>query len=276
MANPFNKPYREEGTVKNKLVSILLFGLFIFLFLYFFKPFGLSELEPLKQLIVTFGFGLVTTFMLIVFKFLIEPLFPPERHTLGRNILWTLFIAVSIGVANYIYILVIFDIVFQFKYLLFSVWTAILVGSIPVTITYFVNINRKYRSALQEAAIIPEEVLRDEDILIRAGNPRNEFRCKTGNFVYLTSNDNYVTIVTIKDNTLIKTHLRGTIKAAEEELKRDSRFFRCHKCFIINSDYVDHISGNAQNMKIWLTHSGGEIPVSRTRASIASKKFRAR
>jgi hypothetical protein len=71
MVNPFNKPYKEVGTSRNKLVSILVFGLFIFLFLFFFKPFGLSQIKPVRQLFVTLGFGLVTTFMLFIFKYLL-------------------------------------------------------------------------------------------------------------------------------------------------------------------------------------------------------------
>jgi hypothetical protein len=276
MANPFNKPFREEGLVRNKLGSILIFGLFIFLFLFFFKPFGLSQIEPLKQLMVTFGFGIVTTFVLIIFKFLLDPLVSHARSTLGKSIVWDLIIATSIGIANYFYLSVVFDMVFSFKYLVFSIWTAILVGSIPVTINYIISFNRRYKTALEEAAIVPKGVLWENDVIIRAGNPRNEFRCNLSNVVYLCSNDNYVTIVTIKEEALAKTHLRGTLKAAEEELKRDSRFFRCHKCYVVNSEYVDHLTGNVQNMKIRLTQTGIEIPVSRSRSAQAVKKFRAR
>jgi hypothetical protein len=276
MANPFNKPFREEGLVRNKLGSILIFGLFIFLFLFFFKPFGLSQVETQKQLMITFGFGLVTTFMLIIFKFLLDPLINPGRFTLGKSILWALLTASSIGVANYFYLSVIFDMVFSIKYLLFSVWTAILVGSIPVTIQYIITFNRKYKSALEDAAIVPEGVLWENEVLIRAGNPRNEFRCNPSDIVYLCSNDNYVTIVTNKDDSIAKTHLRGTMKSVEEELKGDSRFFRCHKCFVVNSEYVDHLTGNAQNMKIKLTQAGVELPVSRSKSALAVKKFRSR
>ena len=276
MANPFNKQFREQGLVRNKLGSVLIFGLFIFLFLFFFKPFGLSQLETLKQLMITFGFGLVTTFMLIVFKFLLDPVVNQARPTLGKSILWDLLIASSIGVANYFYLSVVFYPVFSLKYLLFSVWTAILVGSIPVTINYFIAFNRKYRTALEEAAIVPEGVLWENEVLIRAGNPRNEFRCNPSNVIYLCSNDNYVTIVTIRNKEIIKTHLRGTMKSIEEELKRDSRFFRCHKCFLVNSEYVDHLTGNAQNMKIILTHACVELPVSRSKSAQAVKKFRSR
>ena len=73
MENPFKKSYGKVETTREKLVFILVFGLFIFLFLFLFKPFGLAQLESMSQLLVSFGFGIVTTFMLFIFKFLIEP-----------------------------------------------------------------------------------------------------------------------------------------------------------------------------------------------------------
>lgn len=275
MENPFKKPYNRVETSREKLVFIFAFGLFIFLFLFVFKPFGMVQLKPLSQLFVSFGFGLVTTFMLFIFKFLIEPVVIKRNWTLGKNILWGFLIASSIGVANYFYVSFIFPQIFIFKYFLFAIWTAILVGIIPVTISYIISFNRIYKTALREAAIPPEKVLWESEVIIRAGNPKNEFKFNPKSIIYLCSNDNYVTIATIKGDAIVKTHLRGTLTAAEKELNRNSSFFRCHKCYIVNSEYIDHVTGNIQNMKIKLKpHQGLEIPVSRSKAAFVSTKFK--
>jgi len=274
MENPFRKPYGKIETSKEKAVFIFVFGLFIFLFLFLFKPFGLAQLKTDWQLLVSLGFGLVTIFVLSIFKFLIEPLVIKENWTFGKSILWGLLIASSIGAANYFYVSVIFPQIFIFKYFLFAIWTAILVGIIPVTIGYIVSFNRIYRTALTEAAIPPEKVLWESEVIIRAGNQKNEFKVNPKSIVYLCSNDNYVTVVTIKGDLLTKTHLRGTLKAAESELRKNTSFFRCHKCFIVNKEYADHLTGNVQNMKIKLKTQGIEIPVSRSRAQEAIRKFR--
>ncbi len=274
MANLFNRPYKAIEPSRGKFVSILLFGLFIFLFLFIFKPFGFNQLKSDQQLYISFGFGLVTTFMLIIFKYLLEPVVTKGNWTLGKNILWDIAIASSIGVANYIYSTLIFQQVFVIKYLFFGIYTAILVGIIPVTISYIVRLNRVYKTALEQAAIIPEEILWESEVIIRAGNSKNEFKINPKNIVYLCSNDNYVTIVTIKGEALTKTHLRGTLKAAESELKKNTCFLRCHKCFIVNTEYVNHVAGNVQNLKIKLKLPGLEIPVSRLKATSILKKFK--
>src|SRR5664279_5665169 len=198
MENPFSKPYSRIETAWEKLVFILVFGLFIFLFLFLFKPFGLAQLKSSYQFFVSLGFGLVTMFMLSIFKFLLEPLVVKKNWTVGKSLLWGLLIASSIGVANYFYVQIIFSHMFIFKYFLFAIWTAILVGIIPVTIGYIVSFNRIYRTALREAAITPEEILWESEVIIKGGNPKNEYKLNPRSIVYLCSNDNYVTIVTIK------------------------------------------------------------------------------
>jgi hypothetical protein len=274
MENPFRKPYSFSETPKEKIAFILVFGTFIFLFLFLFKPFGMAQLENRLQFFVSLGFGLVTIFVLFIFKFLIEPIVLKRNITFGGSVLWGLVIASSIGVANYFYVSIIFPQVFVFKYFFLSIWTAILVGIIPATIGYIVSFNKIYKNALREAAIPPEKILWESEVVIRAGNPKNEFRVNPKSIVYLCSNDNYITIVTIKGVSLSKTHLRGTLKAAESEMKKNSSFIRCHKCFIVNSEYADHLTGNVQNLKIKLKPDGIEIPVSRSKASEVIRKLK--
>lgn len=274
MENLFKKPYAVSEKPKEKIVYTLTFGLFIFLFLFIFKPFGLATLSNGVQFLVALGFGLVTISMLFIFKFLIEPLVVKGNWTFGKSIVWGLAIATSIGAANYFYVSIIFPQIFMFKYFLLAIWTAILVGIIPVTIGYIISFNRKYRNALLTASIKPDEIYWENEVTIRCGNEKNEYKVNPRNIVYLSSNDNYVTVVTIKGEIITKKHMRGTLKAAESELRKNSSFFRCHKCFIVNAEYVDHITGNVQNMKIKLKHQELEIPVSRSKAAEAARKFR--
>jgi hypothetical protein len=274
MTNPFKIPYKEIEKTRGKIVSIFVFGLFIFLFLYLFKPFGITQLNPKQQFFITLGFGFVTTFMLFIFKYLIEPVVTKNNWTLGKSIIWDLVIASGIGIANYVYIALLNHQILEFKYLVFSVWTAILVGSIPVTISHIITLNRLYKAALIEASVPTEGILENNEVLIRAGNQKNELRLNPKNIVYLCSNDNYVTIVTMKGDIQNKTTIRGTLKSAESELRKNSRFVRCHKCYIVNLDFVEGLSGNNQNMIIRLKTFGTEIPVSRSKADIVHKKIK--
>jgi DNA-binding LytR/AlgR family response regulator len=128
-----------------------------------------------------------------------------------------------------------------------------------------------YRNALLEADIPSEKVTWEDEVIITAGYSRNKFIINPRNIVYLCSNDNYVTIVIIKDKVQNKITLRGTLKAAENELRKNSMFIRCHKCYIVNRCYVDKVTGNNQNMKILLNPSKSGIPVARSKAEFVRK-----
>lgn len=268
------KPYHQEGTVKSKILSTLAFGLFIFLFLFIFKPFGLFQLEAPKQLWITLGFGLITSSVIFVFLFVIEPVVISRPLVLWKSILWDILITSCIGAANYFYGYVIFKAGFHFRYLLYSVWTAIIVGSIPVTLHYFFTYNRLYRNILRNAEVPEEKIKWGEELTITAGHPKNNLKFNPAQIQYLCSNDNYVTIVTYKDGMEKKCTIRGTLKSAESELRSNSRFIRCHKCYIVNIDFVQKISGNDQNMKIKILNSGEEIPVSRIKTGLVKSKIK--
>lgn len=272
MGTFFTRPYRDTETPKRKLFSILAFGLFIFLFLFLFKPFGMYQIESGIQFLISLGFGIITAFVLVVFKYLIEPVIIKGNWTMGKNIIWDVIIASAIGAANYLYVCIIFNVDFNILYLLYSIWTAILVGSIPVTISYFISYNRLYKHALEEASI-PEDIITWEDeVLITAGYSKNAFRANPKHIACLCSNDNYITIVTVRDNIQNKSTIRGTLKEAENELRKNNRFIRCHKCYIVNLDFVGRLSGNNQNMKIFITATGMEIPVARSRAEELTRR----
>jgi DNA-binding LytR/AlgR family response regulator len=174
--------------------------------------------------------------------------------------------------ANYFFMSVVFHFDFYLKYFLYSIWIAILVGSIPVTISHIMAYNKMYRYALKEADIPQEKIFWEEEVRITAGNEKNDLRINPKAILYLCSNDNYVTIVTLKDNLINKTTIRGTLKAAEYELRKNTGFMRCHKCYIVNLDFIDKIAGHSQNMKIRLLHTDEVIPVSRSKAALLAGK----
>jgi hypothetical protein len=277
------QPYQDNSTIAGKLRLVFLIGIFIFLFLFLFKPFGFGQISPINQLLISLGYGLITSFVVFVFAFLLDPVVTRKKNwTVGKNILWDMVMVSSIGIANFIFFMVIFlgdfklqNLGLYFKYLLFSVWSALLIGAIPATITYLLYFNKRNREILERlarSAEVPE--LWEERVDIKAGNSRNSYTFNPKSIVYISSNDNYVCVAALKGDSLHKTHIRGTLKAIENELAGNNQFIRCHKCFIVNAKYIDRVVGNAQGMRLILSVQGVEIPVSRSSAPDMAKRFR--
>lgn len=80
------------------------------------------------------------------------------------------------------------------------------------------------------------------------------------------ANDNYVvTHFLNKNNELKKSMERVSLKKIEELLAiEEVQFFRVHKSYLINPEYLEEIKGKAQAYKIKLKHLETLIPVSRS------------
>lgn len=80
------------------------------------------------------------------------------------------------------------------------------------------------------------------------------------------SSDNYVFIHYLTEDKVDKKMDRITLKKIENILQRldASNFFRIHKSFIINADYVEKVSGKSQSLKLKLKSFENTIPVSRS------------
>jgi len=265
------QPYKYHASKKEKWLTIPIMGLFIFLFLFLFKPFGMAQLKTSFQFFVSLGYGFVTSFVVFIFSFLFSKFINENKWTFGKNIIWEFCLISSIGIANFFFYIFVFSNNFEFhftpiyfKYLLYSIWGALLVGVIPVTINYMLYFNKKYKKALSDASISVEEITWEDEVVIRAGNPKNNYTFNPKSIVYISSNDNYISVAIHKGESISKTHIRGTLKAVELELIKNNQFVRCHKCFIVNLQFIDRAIGNAQNMKLIVNQSDIEIPVSRS------------
>ena len=86
-----NKPYSLIGGWKNKLVLVLGFGLFTYLFLLLYEPFGAAQIVENQALFLS-GFGLSVTLSLSFNYFLLpamlQNIFDPSKWTIKKELLY--------------------------------------------------------------------------------------------------------------------------------------------------------------------------------------------
>ncbi|MDR2388917.1 MAG: LytTR family transcriptional regulator, partial [Tannerellaceae bacterium] len=87
---------------------------------------------------------------------------------------------------------------------------------------------------------------------------------KPEDIIYIESEGNYVNVYYKQDDKIMHRLLRSTIKQMEELLRNYAMFIRCHRAFIVNTNYVSNTKGNAQSYQLTLYDISQEIPVSRT------------
>jgi tetratricopeptide (TPR) repeat protein len=76
--------------------------------------------------------------------------------------------------------------------------------------------------------------------------------------------DNYIALYYFLNAVVKKELFRSTMKMAEEQLAGNDEMIRCHKSYIINTNNVAQVSGNAQGYRLLIKGLEFSIPVSRT------------
>jgi hypothetical protein len=264
--------------------NALVFGLFIFLFLLVFKPFGLSMFQgPIWK--VALGYGATCTAVMLLLNSILARFLPKffsePDWTVGREMAWTLVNVALIGLANLLYSVAIGFARFSLEMLLWFEAYTLLIGLFPVTVVILwteARLSRRYRqgsaevnAAMPKAAAsvegqVGEAAVPSEDvvtIIIPSENGREDMALSRRDLLFIRSAGNYLEVHHSKGDDVTRQVLRGSLKRAEEALTGHPRLLRCHKSHLVNLDRVATVSGNAQGYHLHLDRGADTVPVSR-------------
>ncbi len=270
-----HKPYPRVSHLRDQFLISLSFGLFIFLFLVFFQPFGLGDMTTNKSLYV-FGFGLITTFVMLA-NYLISSraapkYFNPDKWTVGKDILYGLFNIIAIALFNYLYhVKVGGQAIDPGAILTFIIITAS-VGAFPLTIMVFVNelyLNDRHQkharklSQQLEDGLMTHPSTNEQRNMIIGDSENDSLELNLDDLIFIQASDNYCTVHYLEANKLSTQLIRTTLKSIETQLGDFPELKRCHRSFMVNRQKISKISGNARAYYIHFFVSDQTIPVSR-------------
>ncbi|WP_397444879.1 LytTR family transcriptional regulator DNA-binding domain-containing protein [Polaribacter sp. R77954] len=276
--NWLNTPYYFNPSLLFKVKTSLTLGTFVFIFLYVFKPFSLTSFgNYLLEYTAAIGiFGSLASFLVLFIPPLLLPdYFNEDKWTIGKNLLLIFIAFVFIG-----FVLWYATGIYKDKKELERIslptfmYYTFLVGAIPVFFSIYINeknLSRKRKKRVKEIKNYKEkkrlekEKVFTSDITIYSDNKKENICFHIKDLVYITSQGNYASFFIKKeDDTLQERILRVTLTKIEKELEGFTKVIRCHKSYIINTNYVNDISGNARGYLLESDIIEFQIPVSRS------------
>ena len=276
LSQPYPRPVQNP---RRWLISSAGAGLFVALFLLIFQPFGSDNWHDSKKPFVLAGYGLITFCCLLLVGFVVPKWFKSwhseQNWTVGREILWTLFIIITITFGNLFYGQFVFNNGFSLESVLrwFLITTS--VGIIPSTVVTLVNYNillRKYATSdFRVSPTLPVESA--TELTLIAENEKDSFTVSVADLLFVESADNYSEVVYLQTDKIQKTLLRSSLSRLEEQIKHPD-ILRCHRSYIVNLTQVSSISGNAQGYKLMLKSVPIIVSVSRRYAGLVANYFR--
>lgn len=269
------KRLREPYPVNvKKWPMIISISCFIGLFLMMFQPFGLQFVEVENKSLVLFGYGVIT-FIILTLNILVLPLifpkyFDEKNWTVGKQILWLNIDVLMIAVGNYFYS--VFMLVFPWvawEGMITFIGFTLPIGMFPAVILTFLQQNRLLKQNLKSSSKINahlhpvklKENEKAEVLSVKSGTQIVTFN--PSEIVYIESEGNYLNIHHIKDELIVLTQIRMTLKSMDD-LIDVSYLLKCHRAFIVNLNYIQRVDGNSQGYTLSLKNTETQIPVSRS------------
>jgi len=268
------KPYPLTTSNKIKLSVSFSIGAFVFFFLLIFKPFGFNLFTQGEMLYYSYLYAIITI-LTILFSFFVLPIifdsfFEPSEWRIYKEILFEVEVILIIGVSNWFFA----DYSTHFnpnsEYgILFFIGTAFLIGFFPTLILIFFIERRSYtkkqKIAKKISSLKTENIQNSEAqfVTIVGENKKEKISFPSEQLLYISSEKNYASIFYLDNEKVKEKLIRNSLNKIEKQLKDFPSIIRCHKSYIVNSNHVEKIEGNARNYLLKLTELDFLIPVSR-------------
>ncbi len=273
--NFLTTPYPINTQNNGKIA--LITALFISFFILFFEPFGLVNLNIAHKKLVLAGYGLVSLIVLLInIVFLphyFKNIFSENKWTIGKQIMFLLWILFCIGLGNYLYSNYIFQFgLFNLNILASFELFSIGIGIIPISIILLWKKNTLLKEHLKSAQELNLKVLNTIDkgvdkytlLKFTSYNQKEYIEIPESNILFIESQGNYCLIYYLDKDKLKKKTLRTTLKSILNQLPENSGLMKSHRAFIINPEQINQIRGNAQGYRLSFNGTSKEAIVARS------------
>lgn len=268
-----NAPYPLLEKAKSKWIFALLSGLFVYVFLIVFQPFGAAQSIAYKYIFLA-GFGVSVFLGVCVTYFILPKLFPvffrPEKWTIGKEILLLssciLIISAFNSLHNYNWWR---DIDLFQTFLNFLIITTS-IGVFPIVGLLFFTERTLSKRNIERARLLSSQLqpsAAEETITVQIKEESvkaSPIVMQLSELVYAQSEGNYVTIFYLEDSALSQKLMRLSLKQLDIQLEHLAQIKRCHRSYLINTQHILAIDGNARSLTIQLDKVDTPIPVSRS------------
>lgn len=266
-----NEPFPDSDSPRQNLIHILSIGVFVTLFIYIFNSGGIHNSQG-NVFLNCVPFGIITILCALFFDFFIEKILKIDRTrsswTFKKWILSMFGLLFLISLGNYSYFIYLTSLeessLYEFMMIMVNTIT---IGLFPIIVSgLMIQINANKKNQIQAADLqphLPTEKIQEKIICLSSNNKSEDLTLAVQDIFYLEAMQNYVSVCYQKDGQIKKDLLRNTIKNIELEVK-ESPLIRCHRSFVVNTELIEKVEGNAQGLRLSLKSLEEVIiPVSR-------------
>lgn len=264
-------PFYYEG---KKLLQIVVVIFMISLFFNFMiQPFDVNLKEQkMHYFWVSFIHSSSPIFVLLCIS-LVCKLFSKttEDWKIKNEFIVVFFLLLFTGITQFI----IRDIIYNnsqnwsWRYFIEEVFNTFIAGFFICPIVISINLNRLQLKNQQKADLISSSITETNElqnntlVTIETEVKSEKFVFDSNSFIYAKAEGNYAEIFLKKDETVNKLIKRIPIKNLEMQMSSFPFIIKTHRSVLLNLNYIEKVTGNAQGYKVQLKGCLDTVPVSR-------------
>ena len=255
-------------------------GIFMYLFLLAFLPFGVSNYNPdheynLQFLTEVGKFMVLTIALSLLCEFLIKPKVI-QRVTKGAIIGWSVFMLIILGLANYL----LYNWLGNWHDLGWTSAVGFVLNLSSIFVFPFLGVFFYFRylmlnERVRKLAFHLEATADPAELIHFSGQGKTDtFSVSSSDFRYAQAQDNYVALFYMKNGRLQKELIRSTLSELLANTKSDL-LMRCHRSYAVSLRQVHSVSGGSP-LLLFLKDVPEPVRVSRTyRSEVLARLKRA-
>lgn len=264
----FSRPFPDNADPWLAVRGSGIIAIFVTIFLFVFKPFGLSALIQ-DRFWVCLGFGLITFLISAFYEMVILNRFRIARDgphwTFGKWLISTFLLIILIASGNYGFYLLITHNAHSWTAFLIVIYNTGVIAIFPIFFIGYVRLisaEKHYKKMIGDMRHFDRESRKSDPVTITDPSGNN-YTFNSSNLVSIEALQNYIRIIYIEQDLLDQRVIRMTMKEVESQIDNAS-IFRCHRSYIVNSRLISEIEGNAQGLSLIMdTPVNYAVPVSR-------------
>ncbi len=257
---------------KFKITLATLSGLFIFLFLLFFQPFGVNNYRPDEKItplliLALFIFAAVVILVLLLSEFVIYHWFFPKSRP-RHYMVWVILELWLTANATFMVYNVLggfhdFSFASYFKHLL-EIGSILVISFIGIHF-YFkhIQVKREFKEVL---SVAQDKSKPDGMILLKGDYKNDEIALPLENILFIKSEDNYASIHYLENGTVKRYLIRLTLAKLEKKLTSNT-ILRINRSILINKTHLESFRNQSGSLKLKLHHIPEPFEVSKSRQS---------
>jgi len=243
--NFLGQPYPFYENSRQALKIAFYISVFIGGFCLIFQPFGLNNIAEDVKYIGIAGYAISTFFVCSIIMVLIPKaiphLFKAKNWKVFKEIIWIVFLTLSISTANFYYSGLFFDLkdslLNTYLYVITRTFVIAIIPAIGVVFFKQIFLYKKIivKSNIADTSLNKNDFIFKSDnyIVLYAENNKESFHVNLQELIYVTSSGNYVEIVYEVDGQIKRKLLRNRIIKIEESFSGSKEIIKCHRSFLV-------------------------------------------